>query len=769
MLFVESAEHSVDAQRVVQFDRTAFISTLRRYAGSQQFPIVTMDKNTSLMIWWIVIMTGAVGGNHVGREFLIGFLEPFFSHNAKYFISITAQTTSTVIIKSMAFDIVEVVVVTENTSTQVDFLNSTFYHGDLEVTKETIAVISTGDISVSAYYFSDDASDGYLAIPVQSLSNTYIAVSSEIVSVFSVNFPLTNRSTSGIIIMSSADSNNVTISLKLPLGGSCGKAKHQDGKFLQFELQKNEMIGVQCSNDLTGTRIVSSKPVAVVSGSTRTEFPKGSKSSDRLMEMVIPVSAYGFNYVLHDLPGRSSGTVYRVVASEDTDVLSSSGSLFNIKAQEFVDIDTLIYGPQCISSKMPIMVVLFAKGTDGIKIPNNNLFMAIVPSIQSYSSWYSVNHNISVGVLLSNFVTVILPMDKAAGLRPSIFSQFSVLEGCCFAVASGTPLTAVYMIEHDAGIPFGLLTYGQSGSTAVGFPAGITFNQGTPCGKSGCAGTVPYPCTCVEAIPTYQCTDNSQGCNSSLCSNNSTCSAVQHAYQCQCMDGFGGAHCETDIVDDCLSHKCSDAQGVCVDAINSYICNCSAGFTGQQCEQNIDDCKGVVCKNNGTCIDGTNSYTCQCLTTFTGMNCDIDMDPCLSSPCKNSGRCISSGIDAFVCVCNNDYIGDVCQYDLTAICLNKSCSLESGSFNITSDREFNLTLDKRTLSQYIYRYVSYPDDRPSAKGLGYSGVMIIIAFVLCILLMDVDRLCRKPQKRKKKRKKMVEKAGPSNAMMPIQE
>ena len=45
-----------------------------------------------------------------------------------------------------------------------------------------------------------------------------------------------------------------------------------------------------------------------------------------------------------------------------------------------------------------------------------------------------------------------------------------------------------------------------------------------------------------------------------------------------------------------------------------YHCECVAGYEGKMCETNIDDCISNACQNGAQCIDDILGYTCKCTT-----------------------------------------------------------------------------------------------------------------------------------------------------------
>jgi len=74
------------------------------------------------------------------------------------------------------------------------------------------------------------------------------------------------------------------------------------------------------------------------------------------------------------------------------------------------------------------------------------------------------------------------------------------------------------------------------------------------------------------------------------------------------------------VNDDCDPNPCEN-NGTCTDGENSFTCDCVDGFTGDTCETDIDECLSFPCLNGGTCSDGINSFTCNCTADFTGPTC----------------------------------------------------------------------------------------------------------------------------------------------------
>ena len=90
----------------------------------------------------------------------------------------------------------------------------------------------------------------------------------------------------------------------------------------------------------------------------------------------------------------------------------------------------------------------------------------------------------------------------------------------------------------------------------------------------------------------------------------------------ECVPGFTGPNCESDVnIDNCVGVDCS-RNGQCVDDVDSFSCTCDPDFTGDRCQTTINDCLGVDCSGNRRCVDGVNSYTCECMTGYSGPRCD---------------------------------------------------------------------------------------------------------------------------------------------------
>jgi len=216
---------------------------------------------------------------------------------------------------------------------------------DGQISNKVIEIISDENISVSVVNSKETSSDCYLAYPVSEWGNNYIHN-----SLYHANYSDVSRS-SGFTIIASQDYTTVKILLKgkNPTYGTTKSGDFKIGDTITVNLDANQSYSIKTKSnrnnvfDLSGSLVISKKPVGVISFHERTKIPQQGTSSgmDNLLEMQQPLSNWRNKFVSIDF-GRDYGDYFRVLPFEDNTKLTitSYDENGNLQSQETETIST---------------------------------------------------------------------------------------------------------------------------------------------------------------------------------------------------------------------------------------------------------------------------------------------------------------------------------------------------------------------------------------------------------------------------------------------
>lgn len=209
---------------------------------------------------------------------------------------------------------------------------------DGKVSNKVIEILSDNPISVFVINSKNNTSDGYLAYPVTEWGNNYIHNS------FYHHYRNRESRSSGFTILSQEDNTLIKVVLK-GKGAQRGTTKsgnHFIGDTLTLYLNKNESYTVKTNSDynntfdLSGTLIIGSKPIGIISFHERTLIPQDNPDNgyDHLIEMMQPLSNWRNKFVSIDF-GRAMGDYFRVLPLKDNTKLTitnynESGNIIKI-------------------------------------------------------------------------------------------------------------------------------------------------------------------------------------------------------------------------------------------------------------------------------------------------------------------------------------------------------------------------------------------------------------------------------------------------------
>ena len=194
--------------------------------------------------------------------------------------------------------------------------------------RENGVLVTSNDAPVSAVVYPYDfqgVTDAYLALPCQDVligrSNyEYFAVAFE--GVPSAGYH------SEILLVGCRANTNITITptqtITIPSDLTAGSSSVtlSPGQSHSFSLGSQETFLItSTTSDLTGTRIVSDKPLTVTSGNDCAKVPLVSEDCEYVVEQIPPTATWGNEFVLVPFRGRETGQYYKIVSSKDNTLL----------------------------------------------------------------------------------------------------------------------------------------------------------------------------------------------------------------------------------------------------------------------------------------------------------------------------------------------------------------------------------------------------------------------------------------------------------------
>ncbi|KAK2169631.1 hypothetical protein LSH36_8g06014 [Paralvinella palmiformis] len=405
-----------------------------------------------------------------------------------------------------------------------------------------VLIEATGDIVVQAANINDLSTDAFLVLPTQSLGVEYF--------VMSYVFPETSVFRQGPSELAIVGTEDHTI---VQIVTSEAFSRVQDAKIngrnLKLKLDWCETFQLQSYNDLTGTRILANKRIAVLSGAVWTSVGR-EHMGDHLVEMMIPTQAWGKEFLAAPLITREAGDIFRILASQaNTSILLEHGNIEGGVQSEmryldrgsYLDVDTGIYNSTALHvlATRPVLVAQFCKSYSADDVRFSDPFMALIPPMTQYTPVLVTSIFTSLmGNAYINYLMIVVPTigREALRLNGRTLPEELILDEVRYVLGTVYTTLTVRLPDLDSAMftitdgvaDFGVIQYGLKFQESYGMLAG--------------QGLDPLPVTClVTAVQWRDGIDND-------------CDGVADEEIANGIDDDGDSLIDEDVWDDKSSH-----------------------------------------------------------------------------------------------------------------------------------------------------------------------------------------------------------------------
>jgi hypothetical protein len=221
--------------------------------------------------------------------------------------------------------------------------------------------------------------------------------------------------------------------------------------------------------DLTGTRVVSDKPVWVVGAMTCVQVPTGTTACDHIEEQQIPLEYWGNTYVAAHAPQRGNESYHwRVFSAADGVQITTDpvqpGFPTTLNDGEWIEFAS--GGSFVIEADGPIMPVQYLEGQSGGAGTGDPAMVQMVP-VEQFLDRYAF-------VTGTGYNVHYVQITREAGAA-DVFVDGVLVDG--YEVVGGYEV-ADWQIGEGSHIavsdnPFGIMSVGYTGFTSYAYPGGL--------------------------------------------------------------------------------------------------------------------------------------------------------------------------------------------------------------------------------------------------------------------------------------------------------
>lgn len=327
-----------------------------------------------------------------------------------------------------------------------------------DIEYKAIHITAQEEVTVYGLSRKSASTDAFLCLPTDVLGDSYIIPSY-------TGYP----SPSQLVVVCTQDSTLITIT------PSVDAQTRVAGVPYNVILKSGQAYQLQGTddNDLTGSIITSSAPVAVFGSVECANITSGCRYCDFIAEEIPPVSTWGKNFISAPLAGKT-GDIYRFLASEDSTTVSVNETVVStLDKGEYVE-KLYSTGLHIISDK-PISVIQYSRGSSCAGNPGDP-FMMLIPPYEQFLGNYTISTSDSG--FSKNYINLVVPTSAKGDVRV----DDSIVPADSFTAigTSGYHYVAVPIAvgTHtiNSNYPVGVHVYGFGTNDSYGYPGGQSFS-----------------------------------------------------------------------------------------------------------------------------------------------------------------------------------------------------------------------------------------------------------------------------------------------------